>query len=345
MKQAKDKKEKKLSRFISPMLAQLFDGGPFDDKDWVFELKWDGYRAVAEVTRTHVKLYSRNGLSFADRYGKVADALKKIKSDVVVDGEIVVFDKRGKPNFQQLQNYADTSGLPIQYMIFDCLSIDGKDITQLPLVERKLLLQKLLPKKSDILVFCDHVDESGIDFFREVQGQDFEGMIAKRRNSRYYLGKRTTDWLKIKNVRSEEAIIVGYTAPKGSRAGFGSLLLGQFVDGKLIYVGNVGTGFSDDLLRSMHARLKSLATAKNPLDLPIKPPAHTTWVAPELVCNVKYTERTTDGMMRHPVFLGLRIDKEATSVVPEKSLPTLKDKNARKGKTRKLKPKSGKEGK
>jgi bifunctional non-homologous end joining protein LigD len=307
----------KLSSFIKPMLAQLTDQPAFDDPEWLFEIKWDGYRAIAEVKKGAVRLYSRNGLSFAKAYSKVYDALKKLKMDIILDGEIVVFDNDKKPSFQKLQNYSNNSSYTIHYFVFDCLSMGGKDITGLPLIERKAILKSTLPKDS-VIRYCDHIEESGKAFFKELSKTEMEGMIAKRAASRYQMGKRNSDWLKIKNVKSDEAVIVGFTRPKGSRIGFGSLLLAQYENKKLKYIGNVGTGFTDDILKSLYKKLNLMVVPTSPLDFPIKPPADTSWVKPNLVCNLKFTEKTSDGMIRHPVFLGLRIDKAPREVVPEK---------------------------
>jgi bifunctional non-homologous end joining protein LigD len=309
----------KLTSFITPMLAQLTDQPPFDDPGWLFEIKWDGYRAVAEINRKGNRLYSRNGLSFAKAYGKVFEALDKIKHEVVIDGEIVVFDENNKPNFQKLQNYSNNSRYTIHYFLFDILKLDGKNVMTLPLIERKKLLKSVLPK-NNVLQYCDHIVGEGTAFYQEIEKSGMEGMIAKRISSKYQPGKRNADWLKIKNVKSEEAIIVGYTAPKGSRIGFGSLLLAQYKNNDLIYIGNVGTGFTDETLKSIFKKVQALEAQVSPLDSPIKPPPSTTWTKPQLVCNIKFTEKTSDGMVRHPVFLGLRIDKKPKEVVPERVL-------------------------
>jgi bifunctional non-homologous end joining protein LigD len=306
----------KLSVYIKPMLAQLTDQPPFDDPGWLFEIKWDGYRAVAEIRKNSRRLYSRNGLSFATAYKKVFDALAGIKHDTVLDGEVVVFDEHDKPSFQKLQNYSNNSRYTIHYFVFDILSLDGKDLTKLNVLERKSILQSVIPKNS-VIQYCDHVVGEGKAFYKEIEKNEMEGMIAKRISSTYQPGKRNPDWLKIKNVKSEEAIIVGYTQPKGSRVGFGSLLLGQYINKKLHYIGNVGTGFNDQTLQQLFKKIKALEVKQSPLDQPIKPPPTTTWIKPDLVCNIKFTEKTSEGMIRHPVFLGLRVDKKAAEVKPE----------------------------
>ncbi len=317
MKYVRIEGSRKLSSFIEPMKAQLSDLPAFDSIDWIFEIKWDGYRAIAEVNGDNNKLYSRNGLTFDKAYPKVFDALRKIKKKAVIDGEIVVFDEKGKPNFQKLQNYQSNDKFTIQYYVFDILYLDGKNITNLPVTERKEILKKVLPK-SEVILYCDHVDTEGKALFQEMRKMNLEGMIAKRKNSKYYIGKRTSDWLKIKNVQSQEAIIVGFTEPKGARSSFGSLILAVRKRGKLVSVGNVGTGFTDKSLKELHTKLKKLIRKTSPLDVPIKQTPDMTWVEPELVCNVKYTEITDDGSIRHPVFQGLRIDKPAKDVELER---------------------------
>lgn len=317
MKYVKIEGGRKLSSFIEPMKAQLSDQPAFDSKDWLFEIKWDGYRAIAEIDKAGNKLYSRNGLTFDKAYPKVFEALKAIKEQAVIDGEIVVFDEAGKPSFQKLQNYKNTDRYTIQYLVFDCLRLKGKDLTRLPLIERKQLLQAFTPDVP-VIRYCDHVEDDGKEFYKQIQKIGLEGMIAKRKDSPYYVGKRTSDWLKIKNVQGQEAIIIGYTEPKGSRSYFGSLLLAVKKRGKLVSIGNVGTGFTERSLKELYQKLKGLERKTSPLDVPIKDSADVTWVNPVLVCNIKFTEITEDGSVRHPVFQGLRIDKNPQEVVLEK---------------------------
>jgi bifunctional non-homologous end joining protein LigD len=304
---------RKLGSFVEPMKAQLSDQPAFDSKDWLFEIKWDGYRAIAEIKKEKNKLYSRNGLTFDKAYPKVFAALSSIKNEVILDGEIVVFDETGKPSFQKLQNYSSRDKHLIQYYVFDIIELGGKSLVSLPLTDRKEILKTLLPE-SNVIRYCDHVEDEGKMLFKEMQKMGLEGMIAKRKKSKYLIGKRTSDWLKIKNVQSQEAIIIGFTEPKGSRSSFGSLLLGIRKKGKLVSIGNVGTGFTDQSLKELHTKLKKIARKKSPLDVPIKETPDITWVDPVLVCNVKFTEVTEDGSVRHPVFQGLRIDKGAADV-------------------------------
>jgi bifunctional non-homologous end joining protein LigD len=313
MKFVKIEGGKKLSSFIEPMKAQPTNLKAFDSPDWVFEIKWDGYRAIAETGKSGNKLYSRNGLTFDRAYPKVFEALKAVKKQAIIDGEIVVFDEHGKPSFQNLQNYRNTDRHPIQYILFDIIELSGKDLTALPLLERKAILKKLLPK-SDVLIYCDHVEEHGKALWQELMKIDLEGMIAKKKKSLYSIGKRSKDWLKIKNIKTQEAIIVGYTSPNGSRNYFGSLILGVMNKKKLVCIGNVGTGFTERILKDIYSKLKKIERATSPLDVAIKQTKDMFWVEPELVCNITYSEITADGIVRHPVFQGLRIDKEPFEV-------------------------------
>lgn len=299
----------KLAHYIRPMLAQIHEE-PFDDADWIFEVKWDGYRAVAEISKEEIKLYSRNGLSFLQLYPAVAEELKSIKEDVILDGEIVVLNERNKPDFQKLQQYDTNRGLPILYYVFDCLAYQGKSITDLPLIERKRIAGKLVPN-SKILKFSDHVLQSGVEFFSKVVDMDLEGMIAKRAMSQYLPGKRTRDWLKIKNHNTQEAVIAGYTAPRGSREYFGALILGIYQNKRLTYIGHTGTGFTSAILKDVYETLRPLKRNASPFDKKVSVNSPVTWVDPVVVCAIKYTEVTEEGILRHPVFLGLRVDKSA----------------------------------
>ena len=305
--------------YYKPMLATLADEA-FDHKDWIFELKLDGYRAVAELSKKKVKLYSRNGLSFAERYPAIIAALQKISRDVVLDGEVVLFNENGQPDFQKLQHYDENRQLPLYYYLFDLISIDGKDIRHLPLVERKRMLEKLIPKKG-IIRYCDHVEEDGKRFFEAVSKKNMEGIIAKRADSVYVLGQRTKDWLKIKHLQSREAIIAGYTAPRGGRKHFGALILAQYNDNKLTYMGHTGTGFNESTLKELWHKMQPLVTKDSPFGKKIKVNSPVTWLKPLLVCQVHFTEETEGGMLRHPVYLGLRVDKTHREVQQKNETP------------------------
>jgi bifunctional non-homologous end joining protein LigD len=298
------------------MMAKLYDE-PFDDPAWAFEIKWDGYRAICELDGKETRLYSRNGLSFEQKYTVVFDALKKIKTKAIIDGEIVALDENGKPDFQSLQQY-DPASTTLVYYVFDCLEIEGKSLRDLPLPERKEALKKILPRNKDIIRFSDHVVENGKDFFEVTKKHGLEGMMAKRLDGKYREGQRTDDWLKVKPVQTEEAIIAGYTAPRGGRKYFGALVLGMYVKGKLTYIGHTGTGFDHKTLKEMHETFQKYLNDESPFEEKIPVNGKVTWLRPELVCNLKYSEITKDGIRRHPVFMGLRVDKSSDEVSKEK---------------------------
>lgn len=307
---------KKVKDPVKPMLATLSEDA-FDDDDWLFEIKWDGYRAIAETGGKKTRLYSRNGVSFLDAYPAITDELTGIKEKLVLDGEIVATDEQSHPDFQLLQHAAKDPSIAVSYQVFDLLQLDGKDLTDLPLVERKELLRETLPK-SDHIRYCDHVEARGKEFFEVTKAQDLEGVIAKRKDGRYTEGVRSRTWLKIKNHHSSEVVIGGWTAPRNSRKHFGALLLGVFEKGKLRYVGHTGTGFDARSLKELAKAMAPLERKTSPFDGEVEANQPATWVTPKLVAHVKFTEWTRDGVMRHPVFLGMRADKDAKSVQQEK---------------------------
>ncbi len=296
------------------MLATLVDA-PFDNADWVFETKWDGFRLVAKIEKCSVTLYSRSGLVVSDNYKPIAEALEKVKKDAVIDGELVALDERGVSRFQLLQN-ALRSSVNLHYCVFDIMFLAGKDLRGLPLVERKERLRALLPK-DPLLIYSEHWPEHGKRLFKEAQKLDLEGIMAKRAQSRYLSGARSKDWLKIKTGKRQEAVIVGFTAPRRSRPHFGALVLAVRDKDAWRYIGHVGTGFSHAMLEELHGKLWPLRTAKSPFTQRVKDESVTTWVKPKLVGEVKFTEWTSAGEMRHPAFLGLREDKKPMDVVLE----------------------------
>ncbi|MFZ1798595.1 MAG: DNA ligase D [Chitinophagaceae bacterium] len=313
---------KKYTQFYKPMLATLVDK-PFDDADWIFEIKWDGYRAIADCQDNTIKLYSRNGLSFSDKFPQIAEALTALPHEAVLDGEIVLMDKNNKPSFQKLQHYEDNKELPLLYYVFDLLFLDKKDIRHLPLLERKELLKNLLEKNNnDLIRYCDHIDKNGIAFFESAKKADLEGIIAKKSDSQYTCNTRSKEWLKIKNINSREGIIVGYTKPRNSRKYFGALVLAQYANNELIYMGHTGTGFDEKTLRDLWEKMQPLITKTSPFKEKVKVNMPVTWIKPKLVCELNYTEMTEDGLMRHPVFLGLRIDKSKKEVIKTTEMPT-----------------------
>jgi len=297
----------KLSKFISPMSATLSDDPAFDDPKWLFEVKWDGYRAVAELNGKNIRFYSRNGLSYDKAYPKIYTELTKLKVNAILDGEVVVF-KDGLPSFQAIQNYKSTQNLPIQFIVFDCLEFEGKDLTKLKLTERKEILKNILPE-SNFIRYCDHVEDEGIALFEQARKINLEGIIAKRKDSKYYPDKRSKEWLKIKNINVDDFIIVGWTDPKASRQYFGALLLAREIEGELIYSGEVGTGFTNELLKSLYSKIQPLEIENCPLSVLVKKEKGFHWAKPKYTAQVQYVEITDDGHVRHPSFLGLRKDK------------------------------------
>ena len=305
----------KVPKPLQPMLATLIDA-PFDSKDWVFETKWDGFRLVAKIEDRSVILYSRSGLIVSDNYKPIAKALERTKKDAVIDGELVALDAHGVSRFQLLQNALNTTA-HLHYCVFDVMFLDGEDLRGLPLVERKKRLKALLPK-DPLLIYSEHWPERGKRLFKEAEQQGLEGIMAKRSDSRYLSGARSKDWLKIKAGKRQEAVIVGFTAPKRTRPRFGALVLAVRKGKDWRYAGHVGTGFSHAMLEELHAKMLPLRTPKSPFKQRIRDEAVTTWIKPKLVAEVKFTEWTSGGEMRHPAFLGLRQDKKATEVVLEK---------------------------
>ncbi len=307
--------KRKLPHPLKPMTATLADG-PFSDPDWLFEIKWDGYRGIAEIDAGAVNLYSRNLISLTERFSPIADTLRTLPQRMVLDGEIVVVDRDGKSHFQLLQDYQRTGQGNLVYYVFDLLYVDQYDLTGLPLVRRKEILAQVLPALPNVKV-SEYIEGAGEQFFAAAKEQDLEGIVGKRKASLYRPGTRSTEWLKIRNRLATEAVIVGYTAPKGSRQSFGSLLLGAYKDGRLTYIGRVGTGFSDQDLKEIGAELQpdTLPSGPPTPDFPQAKEAH--WVEPRLVADVEFNGWTKAGLLRQPVWLGLREDKSPPEVVVE----------------------------
>jgi bifunctional non-homologous end joining protein LigD len=299
---------------LRPMLATLTDQ-PFDDAAWVFETKWDGFRAIAVAEPGRARLYSRRGLDISAKYPTICRALSAIKHKAVFDGELVALDTRGRSRFQLLQN-AGRDAARLLYCVFDLLYLDGKDLRGRTLLERKALLETILPN-SPLLLYSVHIVGDGIKAFKAAARAGEEGVIAKLAAGRYQSGKRTRDWLKVKASQEQEAVIVGFTAPKGQRRFFGALLLAVRDGTSWKYAGRVGAGFSHAGLAELHDKLVPLISDIKPIAAKVPNVAGTTWVKPKLVAQIKFTEWTKAGEMRHPVFLGLRTDKKATDVVRE----------------------------
>lgn len=312
------KTEKISPSILKPMLATLVDS-PFDDANWIFETKWDGFRIVARILDNDVTLFSRGGKDVTKIYMPVAVALKKFKHTAVVDGELVAFDKNGVSRFQLLQNIRSEK-IKLCYCVFDLIFLDGHDLREQPLIKRKNLLKRILPKDR-FLKYSEHTSKRGKWFFEKAKQVGLEGIVAKRALGIYHSGQRTREWLKIKTVLRQEVVIVGFTKPSGSRRYFGSLVLAVRNKKGWSYVGRAGTGFDSAALKMIYEKMKPLIGSEKPFDQEIPEENTTTWIKPQLVGEVKFTEWTRDGQMRHPAFVGLRDDKRAVNVTREETLP------------------------
>jgi bifunctional non-homologous end joining protein LigD len=317
---------------IKPMLATLVDE-PFDDPDWQYEVKWDGYRALAFINKGKVELFSRNNKSFNEKFYPIYDLLNEWKINAVLDGEILVLNNKGISNFGSLQNWRSEADGELVFYVFDILWYEGKNLMELPLYERQAILNDILPTDDDRVRLGKVFKASGVDFFDAAERMGLEGIIAKKTNSTYVSDRRSKEWLKIKVHKRQEVIIAGFTKNADTSKPFSSLLLGVYEKGKLQYVGKVGTGFSDKLQKTMMEQFKPIIIDESPFESipdvnkpsrfrPNPPKAKATWLKPELVCEVAFTEVTDDGVFRHPSFQGMREDKKAKEVVREEETPT-----------------------
>ncbi|MBO3099050.1 DNA ligase D [Gelidibacter pelagius] len=298
-----------LKSFVKPMLASP-GTKIFNDKNWIYELKYDGYRALANIDSGQVELYSRNGISLNEKFGLIHDELKTIEHSAILDGEIVVLDAQGLPQFNALQNYkSDVTKGNLVYYVFDLLHLNGHDTIGLPLLDRKELLKNLLPDAHH-MQYCDHVEGMGITVYEQALAMGMEGVIAKKSKSTYDPNLRSSNWLKFKKNEDTETLICGYTLSKTKSRKFASLILGMVEDGQLIYVGTCGTGFSDKQIDALYHKFQVLKTDTPVFDinehLKGREPV---WMVPKLVCDVRFSEWTPSNIMRHPVFLRLREDK------------------------------------
>jgi bifunctional non-homologous end joining protein LigD len=312
----------KLPSDVQAMLATPVET-PFDDRNWLFELKWDGYRALATIARDGtLSLVSRNGNDLTAKFPELADMAEAFSErPLIVDGEIVVLDKDGRPSFQGLQERLDRFGrtapgkTPVTFVVFDLLYGNGRDLRNEPLEKRKEILESLLTGNGNVM-FSKHVLTDGKQLFELAAQRDLEGIVAKRRDSTYQ-GRRSRDWLKIKTHKRQETVVGGWTEGRGSRKHFGALLVGVYEKDEFVYVGSVGTGFDDKKLAAFAKSLAPLERKTSPFANPPKTdtPAH--WVKPELVAEVAFNEWTRDNLMRQPVFIALRDDKAPRDVVRE----------------------------
>ena len=325
------KVKSKIPSDLKPMLATLVDK-PFDDEGWSYEIKWDGFRSISYLHKGDVDIRSRNNKEFNKKFYPVYDALKEWPVNAVVDGEITVVNDKGEPDFNSLQEWRSEADGQLVYYLFDILWLDGYDLTNVPLLERREVLQKVIPS-NDIIRLSENFGITGTEFFKLADEMGLEGIIAKKNSSPYSSSVRSKDWLKIKTEKHQEAVIAGYTQNESTSKKFSALLLGIYDNDELIFIGPVGTGFTATMHTELLAKLKPLETSKCPFKevpeynkpsrfRPSPPKAKVTWVKPELVAEVTYRASTNDGSMRHPSFKGLREDKDAKQVVRENPIPT-----------------------
>jgi bifunctional non-homologous end joining protein LigD len=322
----KKKKRTPMPQSIKPMLATL-TGEPFDKPDWIYEVKWDGYRALAYLDNGKVELKSRNNNSFNEKFYPVHAALKEWGIKAVIDGEIVVVDEKGLSAFSKLEGWQSVEDGQLEYYVFDILWLNGIDLMKLPLIERRRILQQLVPE-NDIIRYSESFAASGTEFFASAEKLGIEGIVAKKADSIYQPDVRTKDWLKIKTEQRHEAIIAGYTRNEGTDKPFSALILAIYDEGKLKFIGQAGTGFTKKSQTELLKKLKPLETDKSPFReepeinrptrfRPNPPKTEVFWVKPKLVCEVKYQELKPEGIMRHASFQGLREDKSAREVEEE----------------------------
>ncbi|TSD64725.1 DNA ligase D [Inquilinus sp. KBS0705] len=317
---------------MKPMLATLVNE-PFDDPDWVYEVKWDGYRTLAFINKGEVQLLSRNNKSFNDKYYPITNLLSQWKLNAVIDGEILVLNDKGVSNFSALQNWRSEADGELVLYVFDIVWYEGKNLMELPLSDRQAILKEVLPTDDDRIRISQIFKANGTEFFDAAGKIGLEGIMAKKADSTYLPNNRSKDWLKIKVNKRQEVVIGGFTKNEGTAKQFSSLLLGVYENGIFQYVGKVGTGFSDKLQKEMMSAFKPLITDKIPFESepdvnkpsrfrPNPPKAKATWLKPELVCEVSFAEVTSDGVFRHPSFEGMRSDKKAKDVVREMEADT-----------------------
>jgi len=291
---------------------------PLHRKGWVYEEKYDGYRIIAYKEGRQVQMYSRNDIDRAARYPEIASAIRSMHpATLVLDGEVVVFDRSNVSRFQLLQRGATSS----VFVVFDCLFVNGKDLRREPLSARRARLEEVLASEpsGSLIMPSRRVAANGLAAFKIAARRGFEGIIAKDPSSPY-LESRSPQWLKVKVHQQDELVIGGFTKPEGSRKFFGALLLGAYIAGKLHYVGKVGTGFDEDMLAALYAKLRPLMRkASSFVDLPRA--TDVSFVTPKLIAQISYSEITADAKVRQAVFLGLRDDKPPAEV----KLPALAD--------------------
>jgi bifunctional non-homologous end joining protein LigD len=300
-------------------LAKLVDAVP-PGSGWLHEMKYDGYRVLLAVGTDEARAYTRSGLDWSDRFTRIVKAASELQvGSALIDGEAVVFDADGRSNFQALQGALKGAPGTIDFMAFDLLELDGEDLTQLPLTERKGRLQAILPAEASVLRYSEHIVGSGEQLLASFCDAGLEGVISKRADGRY-IGSRSGGWLKTKCIKRQEFVIVGWTPSDTSRA-FRSLMLGVHEDGVLRYTGKVGTGFGNDEIMRLMGIMEPLEQKTPTVKAPRPETRGAHWLKPKLVAEIAYTEMTNEGTLRHPSYLGLREDKKAEAVVLETEAP------------------------
>lgn len=319
---------------IQPMLATSIEE-PFDDPAWLYEIKWDGYRAIAFLDNKRVRLFSRNHNDLTPQFAELADIGEDFPvKNAIFDGEIVALDEQGRPSFSLMQQrtgvrtYGRRVGarrdIPIQYYVFDVIYLNGYDLRRVDLDKRKAALASLQLSSDTLVRISEHVAGEGNALFRIASERGLEGIVAKRRNS-CYEERRSREWLKIKMRHQLECVIGGYTEPEGSRQYFGSIVLGLYNrQGQLIHVGQAGSGFNQRTLQAVWMRLKELRAEKSPFQGKVEALSRPHWIEPKLVAQIEYSEwthSTNEGgpKLRAPVFLGLREDKDPHECVLEQN--------------------------
>jgi bifunctional non-homologous end joining protein LigD len=292
---------------IQPMLAELTEH-PFSRPGWLFEIKWDGFRAVAEVRRDRVRLYSRNQADFLEAFPPVVEDLKKIGFEAAFDGEIVAVDSEGKSQIRLLRNYRTTGAGRLVYYIFDLLHLEGHDLTGLPLVRRREILRQALPKLPHLRL-SEAIADEGEALYQQAVAAGLEGVVGKDGASPYQIGARSRSWLKVKARARQEFVIGGFTAPRGQPLAFGALLVGVFDGRDFVFCGRVGTGFDDAERRRIRGLLEPHLQPDSPFTGRPEVDTEPTWVAPHIVCQVSFIDWTDDNLLREPVYVAVLPDR------------------------------------
>jgi bifunctional non-homologous end joining protein LigD len=330
-RQAKHHSRARLPKFVPPQLATLEKTPPQGD-DWLHEIKYDGYRAIAAIASGQVRIYTRSGKDWTGRFGAIPRALQELDvGSALLDGEIVALDADGRSRFALLQQGLKEGRTPLTYYVFDLLQLDGRDLRKEPLVRRKEILHNLLRHAPDTIRYSDHVIDHGDEVLAKACDMRLEGIISKRADKPYE-SKRTKSWLKIKCAGNDEFVIGGFRRSDKKGRPFASLLLGEYVGKELHYRGRVGTGFDERTLQELSGKLAALERKTSPfVDADADARRDATWVTPKLVAQISYTETTPDGRLRHPSFLGLRGDKPAAQVTaqPAATAPKASKANSR----------------